>query len=218
MTTPLGYRFAAAYAGIRKLAKDDVALMVSDLPAATAVVFTRNRVKAAPLLLSAQHLAASRGWCRAIVANAGNANCATPDGLAAARRTAATAARALGIRTREVQVSSTGVIGVPLPVDRLVGVIPGLVVGLASENFDAASRAIMTTDLVPKTAGAEVRLRGGVARIAGMAKGSGMIHPGMGTMLAYLFTDVRLTPAEARGLLRPAVAESFNRISVDGDT
>jgi glutamate N-acetyltransferase/amino-acid N-acetyltransferase len=213
MTLPQGYRFAAAYAGIRKAAKEDVALMVSDRPAAAAAVFTRNRVKAAPLVLSAKHLAASQGWCRAIVVNAGNANCATPDGLETATRTARAAAEALGVKTREVLVSSTGVIGVSLPVEKLVGAIPRLVTALAPENFDAASRAILTTDTVPKTAWAETS----GMRVAGMCKGAGMIHVGMATMLGFVFTDARLTPAEARAMLRAGVEESFNRVSVDGD-
>jgi len=218
MMVPQGYRFAAGYAGIRKVARDDVALMVSDRPAAAAAVFTRNRVKAAPLILSARHLAESKGWCRAIVVNAGNANCATPDGLEAARATVRAAAQSLGVGEHEVLVSSTGVIGAPLPVEKLVAALPGLAANLAPEGFEAASRAILTTDTVPKTASAEVRLRGTVARITGMAKGAGMIHPGMATMLAYVFTDARLSPAEARRLLRGAVEESFHRVSVDGDT
>jgi glutamate N-acetyltransferase/amino-acid N-acetyltransferase len=218
MTLPHGYCFAATYAGIRKTALDDVALLVSDRPAAAAAVFTRNRVKAAPLLVSAQHLAQSKGCCRAIVVNAGNANCATSGGLEAARRTARAAAKALGVKQHEVLVSSTGVIGVPLPVEKLEAALPGLAAALAPENFDAASRAILTTDTGPKTAWAEVRLKGGTARIAGMAKGAGMIHPGMATMLAFVFTDASLTPAELRAMLRAAVEESFHRISVDGDT
>lgn len=217
MTIPQGYRFAATYAGIRKVDRDDVALMVSDRPAATAAVFTRNLVKAAPLVLSARHLVESKGWCRAIVVNAGNANCATPDGPQVAARTARAAAAALGVRECEVGVSSTGVIGVSLPVEKLVAVIPGLVTALEVGNFDAASRAIMTTDTVPKTAAAEVKVKGGTVRIAGMCKGSGMIHPGMATMLAYVFTDAKLTPPEARAMLRAAAEESFGRISVDGD-
>ncbi len=217
MTIPQGYRFAAAYAGIRKVVRDDVALMVSDRPAATAAVFTRNLVKAAPLVLSARHLVENKAWSRAIVVNAGNANCATPDGPQVAVRTARAVAAALGVRAREVGVSSTGVIGVSLPVEKLVAVIPGLVAALAAENFDAASRAIMTTDTVPKTAAAEVKCKGGTVRIAGMCKGSGMIHPGMATMLAYAFTDAKLGPPEVRAMLRAAVEESFGRISVDGD-
>jgi glutamate N-acetyltransferase/amino-acid N-acetyltransferase len=134
-----------------------------------------------------------------------------------ALRTARAVAAALGVREREVGVSSTGVIGVSLPVEKLVAVIPGLVAALEAENFDAASRAILTTDTVPKTAAAEVKCKGGTVRIAGMCKGSGMIHPGMATMLAYVFTDAKLGPPEVRAMLRAAVERSFGRISVDGD-
>ena len=218
MNLPLGYRFASTWAGIRKTQQDDLALMVSDSPAAAAAVFTTNRVKAAPLRVSARHLALTKGWCRAIVANAGNANCATPDGVRVARATAAAAAAALGFRPRDILLASTGVIGVPLHARRLTGALPGLARSLAPHNFEAASRAILTTDTVPKTAAAEVRLKAGAVRIAGMTKGAGMIHPRMATMLGFLFTDARLSPPEVKTMLRAAVETSFNRISVDGDT
>jgi glutamate N-acetyltransferase/amino-acid N-acetyltransferase len=218
VTLPLGYRFAATYAGIRKAAKDDLALMVSDRAAWAAAVFTSNLVKAAPLMVSAAHLAESKGRCRAIVANAGNANCATPHGMKAARASARAAAAALRIPQREVLLASTGVIGAPLDAALIVNALPGLASSLAAENFDAAARAIMTTDTVPKTAAAEVRLKAGTLRIAGMAKGAGMIHPRMATMLAFVFTDAALRPAELKPMLRAAVEASFNRISVDGDT
>lgn len=218
MTLPLGYRFASTYAGIRKTAQDDLALMVSDHPAAAAAVFTRNLVKAAPLVVSAGHLARTKGWCRAIVANAGNANCATPDGLRVARSTARASAAALQIREPEVLLASTGVIGVPLDEDLILKALPALAAALAPENFQAASRAIMTTDTVPKTAWAEVRLKAGLVRVAGMAKGAGMIHPRMATMLCFLFTDARLTPPELKPMLAGAVEQTFHRVSVDGDT
>ncbi|MBI3693243.1 MAG: bifunctional glutamate N-acetyltransferase/amino-acid acetyltransferase ArgJ [Acidobacteria bacterium] len=218
MTPPLGFRFAATYAGIRKTAQDDLALMVSERPAAAAAVFTSNLVKAAPLTVSASYLAQSKGVARAIVANAGNANCATPNGVRVARATARAAAAALGVREREVLLASTGVIGVPLDERRIVDALPKLVAALAPEGFDAAARAILTTDTIPKTASAEVRLQGGTVRIAGMAKGAGMIHPLMATMLSFLFTDADLRPAELKPMLAAAVERSFNRISVDGDT
>jgi glutamate N-acetyltransferase/amino-acid N-acetyltransferase len=215
---PLGYRFAATYAGIRKTSQEDLALIVSDHAAATAAVFTSNRVKAAPLLVSAGHLAASKGCSRAILANAGNANCATPSGLAVARATAKAAAGTLGIREQEVLLASTGVIGVPLDAGLIVNALPQLYSVLSPANFDAASRAIMTTDTVPKTVSAEVRLKGGTVRVAGMVKGAGMIHPRMATMLGFILTDADLKPAELKPLLKAAVAQSFNRISIDGDT
>jgi len=215
---PLGYRFAATYAGIRKTALDDLALMVSDRLASAAAVFTSNRVKAAPLLISGRHLEISKGRSRAIVANAGNANCATPTGMAVARATAKACAAELGIRAHEVLLASTGVIGVPLDGSLIVNALPRLAACLAPSNFEAVSRAIMTTDTVPKTAYTEIQLKGGVVRIAGMVKGSGMIHPRMATMLGFLFTDADFKPAELSAILRSAVERSFNRISVDGDT
>ena len=218
MTPPFGFCFAAIHAGIRKTAEDDLALMFSERPAAAAAVFTSNRVKAAPVTVSASYLAQSKGVARAIVANAGNANCATPNGVRAARATARAAAAALGVRENEVLLASTGVIGVPLDEQPIVDALPKLVVLLAPESFNAAARAILTTDTVPKTASAEVRLRAGAVRIAGMAKGAGMIHPRMGTMLSFLFTDADLRPAELKPMLVAAVERSFNRISVDGDT
>ena len=218
MKLPLGYRFAATYAGIRKTSQEDLALIVSDHAAATAAVFTSNRVKAAPLLVSAEHLAASKGRSRAIVANAGNANCATPAGSAVARATAKAVAGALGIREQEVLLASTGVIGVPLDAGLIVNALPQLYSVLSPANFDAVSRAIMTTDTVPKTASVEVPLKGGTVRIAGMVKGAGMIHPRMATMLSFILTDADLKPAELKLMLKAAVAQSFNRISIDGDT
>ena len=215
---PLGYRFASTYAGIRKTTQHDLALMVSDQPAAAAAVFTRNLVKAAPLKVSAGHLARTKGRCRAIVANAGNANCATPNGERVARATARAAAAALGVPEAEILLASTGVIGVPLDEHLIVAALPGLAASLQPDGFDAASRAILTTDTVPKTASAEVRLKGGVVRVAGMTKGSGMIHPRMATMLGFIFTDARLTAPELRTMLRRVTERSFNRISVDGDT
>ena len=218
MTLPREYRFAATYAGIRKTAQDDLALMVSDRTAAAAAVFTRNLVKAAPLLVSAQYLAQTRGYCRAIVANAGNANCATTNGVRVARATARAAAVALGIREREVLLASTGVIGVPLDETLILEALPRLAASLAPESFEASSRAILTTDTGPKTAMAAVRLKSGTVRIAGMAKGAGMIHPRLATMLSFIFTDAQLLPSELKPMLAAAVETSFNRISVDGDT
>jgi glutamate N-acetyltransferase/amino-acid N-acetyltransferase len=218
VTLPLGYRFAATYAGIRKISKPDLALMVSDRPAAAAAVFTTNLVKAAPVILSVRHLTRSKGYARAIVANAGNANCATPAGLAVARATAKSAAAALGSLEHEILIASTGVIGVPLDEKRITAALPGLASSLSPENFEAAALAILTTDTVPKTAWAEVKLKTGLVRVAGMVKGAGMIHPRMATMLGFLFTDAAARPAELQSLLASVTEATFNRISVDGDT
>jgi glutamate N-acetyltransferase/amino-acid N-acetyltransferase len=218
VTVPLGYRFAATYAGIRKTSQDDLVLMLSDRPASAAAVFTSNLVKAAPVVISAGYLRESKGSARAIVANAGNANCATPTGARVARATARAAAAALRVREREVLLASTGVIGVPLDENLIVQALPGLIRSLAPENFEAAAKAILTTDTVSKTASVELQLKSGAVRVAGIVKGAGMIHPRMATMLSFLFTDAELTPAELKPMLAAAVEASFNRISVDGDT
>jgi glutamate N-acetyltransferase/amino-acid N-acetyltransferase len=217
-TVPSGYRFAAGYVGIRKKKTDDLALIVSGQPASAAAVFTTNVVRAAPVTLTAEHLKKSGGVGRAIVANAGNANCATPTMHKVARATARAAAKLLGVRKEEILLASTGVIGEPLEEKRITQALPVLQDRLSAENFGAAARAIMTTDKVAKTAYAAVETRDGVVRLAGMAKGSGMIHPRMATMLGFLFTDAEIGPRPLHKMLRRAVENSFNRISVDGDT
>ena len=217
MTLPLGYRYAAAYAGIRKVAKDDLALIVSDKPASAAAVFTTNRVQAAPVVLCRRHLQATKGCAQAILINAGNANCATRTGQRVAARTSATAAAALGIATRLVLPASTGVIGVELDASLITRALPGLVRDLDASAFQQVAEAIMTTDTVPKTAMAEVAVGRGTVRIAGMTKGAGMIHPGMATTLGFIMTDAALTPAQCRRLLAHANELSYSRISVDGD-
>ena len=217
MILPLGFRYAAAYAGIRKIAKDDVALIVSDVPAAAAAVFTRNRVVAAPVELSRQNLRASGGRASAILVNAGNANCATRTGARVALETVRAAARTLGVKPEQVLPASTGVIGVEMDGSLIVQALPGLAAALDSSQFDAAAAAIMTTDTVPKTAHAHIALRGRVARMAGMAKGAGMIHPNMATTLCFVVTDAAVNVSMLRTALRHATGRSFNRLSVDGD-
>ena len=217
-TVPSGYRFAACYAGIRKKQADDLTLIVSDAPASAAAVFTTNAVRAAPVTITARHLRKSRGVCRAIVANAGNANCATPTMNKVARATAKAAGKLLGARREEVLLASTGVIGEPLDEKRITQALPVLLDRLSPESFAGSARAIMTTDTFAKTAYASFETRQGVVRLAGMAKGAGMIHPRMATMLAFLFTDAAIGPRLLQKLLAAAVENSFNRISVDGDT
>ncbi len=217
MNVPLGYRFAATYAGIRKKQKLDVALMVSDTEATAAGVFTRNLVRAAPVLLCEQHLEKSEGHCRAIIVNAGNANCATPTQAKVARATARATAKAIGTPVNRVLVSSTGVIGEPLNEQLIIEALPGLNERLSADNFGEVSQAIMTTDTVPKTAEIEVETPEGAFRIAGMTKGSGMIQPNMATMLCYLFTDAAIPAPALRKMLKTAVGKTFNRISVDSD-
>jgi len=218
LTLPLGYAYAATYAGIRKVEKDDLALIVTGLPAAAAAVFTQNRVQAAPVKLCRRHLKLSGGLVGAILVNAGNANCATRTGDAVALATSKAAAKLLKLPASQVLPASTGVIGVELDPRKIIDALPRLVSGLNSNRFDDAARAIMTTDLVPKTAFAETRLRRGVVRTAGMTKGSGMIQPRMATTLGFVMTDASIPAARLRAILKRGVERSYNRISVDGDT
>jgi glutamate N-acetyltransferase/amino-acid N-acetyltransferase len=215
---PLGYRYAAAYAGIRQAEKDDLGLIVSGLPAAVAAVFTQNRVQAAPVKLCRRHLATSRGAVGAILVNAGNANCATRTGDSVALACCRTAARLLRLPVTQVLPASTGVIGVDLDAKLIVNALPGLVANLREDGFGAVARAIMTTDLVPKEAFGEVKLRRGTVRIAGMTKGSGMIQPLMATTLGFVLTDAQIPAPMLRRMLHRGVERSYNRLSVDGDT
>jgi len=219
---PLGFRYSAVYAGIRKLSngveKDDLGLIVSGAPASAAAVFTENRVQAAPVKLARRHLKISKGVAGAILVNAGNANCATRTGDRVALDTSRALAKKLLLPVAQVFPASTGVIGVELDAKLILKAIPQLVEGLSENKFDDVSRAIMTTDLVPKTAYAEVALRRGIVRIAGMTKGSGMIQPMMATTLGFIMTDARVAPSALRGILTRACERSYNRLSVDGDT
>ena len=214
---PLGFRYAAVHAGIRKDERDDLALIVSDVPASAAGVFTLNLVQAAPVRLAKAHLKASKGIARAIMVNAGNANCATRTGDKVALETSKAAARALKIPVEQVLPASTGVIGVEMDGSKLKKALPGLAKSL-DDNFEKVAKAILTTDLTQKKAAARVGVKGGTVTISGMTKGSGMIHPQMGTTLAFLMTDAILSPADLKPMLQRATARSFNRLSVDGDT
>lgn len=214
MTLPTGFRYSSTYAGIRKVAKDDLALIVSDAPASCAAVFTRNRVVAAPVLVARANLRASQGRVQALLVNAGNANCATRTGEQVASECVSAVARELGVRDAQVLPASTGVIGVELNAKLIVDYIPQLVKTLDVSRFDDVASAILTTDTTGKTAFASVR----GARIAGMTKGSGMIHPRMATTLGFVLTDAKLTPAALRAMLHRGIERSYNRISVDGDT
>jgi glutamate N-acetyltransferase / amino-acid N-acetyltransferase len=214
MAYPIGFRYAAAYAGIRKVAKDDLALIVSDTPASAAAVFTKNLVAAAPVELARRNLQSSRGRVRAWLVNAGNANCATRTGERVALECVRVTAKTLGIDEQEVLPASTGVIGVEMNGRLVVDAMPELVAALRPDSFDAVAAAIMTTDTRPKTAFAQMKR----AAMAGMAKGSGMIHPRMATTLGFVMTDAVASPAELRAALKKAISVSFNRVSVDGDT
>ena len=218
MRLPLGYRYASTYAGIRKEKKDDLALIVSDAPATAAGLFTVNRVQAAPVQLCRAHLASSRGTARAILVNAGNANCATRTGMGVATACCRAVAARLKVPVRQVLPASTGVIGVELNPALITRAVPRLAGGLGRENFHAVSNAIMTTDRVPKVAFGEIPLNHGIVRIAGMTKGAGMIHPRMATTLAFVMTDAVIPAPRLRKSLTLAAERSFHRLSVDGDT
>jgi glutamate N-acetyltransferase/amino-acid N-acetyltransferase len=218
LNLPLGYRYAATYAGIRAVKRDDLALIVSGLPAVAAGVFTQNRAAASPVKLCRRHLASSAGHVGAILVNAGNANCATRTGDAVALATCKAAAKILRLPVSRVLPASTGVIGVELDPKLITRALPDLAGGLGEHRFSDVARAIMTTDTVPKEAYEEIRLRRGSIRVAGMTKGSGMIQPRMATTLGFVMTDAELTLQQLRTLLRRGVERSYNRVSVDGDT
>lgn len=215
---PLGYRYSTVYAGIRKIQRDDLTLIVSDTPASAAAVFTTNLVKAAPVLVSRAHLKTTRGKVSAILINAGNANCATRTGAKVAISSARGVARKLGVPVEQVLPASTGVIGVELNAMFILNALPRLFNGLGPGNFEAASRAIMTTDTVPKVATAEVPLKGGPVRIAGFTKGAGMIHPRMATTLGFIMMDAAVSAAHLKPMLKAAVDRSYHRLTIDGDT
>ena len=218
MNLPLGYRYSSTYAGIRQDARDDLALIVSGLPANAAAVFTQNRVQAAPVKLCRRHLAASRGRAGAILVNAGNANCATRTGDAVALACCRALAKRIKLPATQVLPASTGVIGVELNAKLIVDALPRLVDSLAEDRFSDVAHAIMTTDTRSKQAFGELRLRRGLIRIAGMTKGAGMIHPRMATTLAFVMTDANIPVANLRRMLRRANERSYSRLSVDGDT
>ena len=215
-----GFRAAGVHAGVKTHAewKKDVALIVSDVDCAAAAVFTKNAVKAAPIHVDRKHLADGRA--RAVIANSGNANACAPQGEENAERMCAAAAQALGCKPEDVLVSSTGVIGQRINVEAVEAAIPALCAALerSAEASDAAGHAIMTTDTVKKEAAVETTVGGKTVRMGGVAKGSGMIHPNMGTMLCFLTTDCAISPEMIKTALLETVSVSFNRISVDGDT
>jgi glutamate N-acetyltransferase/amino-acid N-acetyltransferase len=210
-----GFKTAAVAAGIKAGRVLDLALIYSEKQASAAAVFTQNTFIAAPLIVTKSHLAETGHRARAILVNSGNANAATGEaGIQAVRACADALAVQIGCPVNEVLVSSTGVIGRPLPVHTIKASIPKLVSSLLPTNIELLARGIMTTDTVPKIASAEI----GEARIAGVAKGAGMIHPDMATMLSFIMTDVQMPHSELQEALQYAVHRSFNSISVDGDT
>jgi glutamate N-acetyltransferase/amino-acid N-acetyltransferase len=214
---PLGFRYSATFAGIRKDSREDLGLIVSDQPASAAAVFTTNRVQAAPVRIARQHLRASRGRVSAIIVNAGNANCATRNGDEVALACCRAVAKQLKVPVAQILPASTGVIGVEMDSTLVVNALPRLFEDLLESRFPDVAHAMMTTDTVPKMAHAEVTLKGGDVQIAGMTKGSGMIHPNMATTLGFVMTDAAISPIHLRQMLVNTVERTFNRLSVDGD-
>jgi glutamate N-acetyltransferase / amino-acid N-acetyltransferase len=217
ITATTGFRAAGVVSGVKPSGKPDLALLVADGPATVAVQTTTNRVKASSCLLSEQHAADGRAC--ALVINAGNANVCTPEGRAHTERLADATARALEVAATDVLVMSTGVIGVPLPIERIEAAIPLAVTDLGADAAaaDRAATAMLTTDTHTKQVAYRVTDDTGTCTVAGVAKGVGMIEPGMATLLVALTTDAPLGTTLARQTLRDAVGRTFNRITVDGD-
>jgi glutamate N-acetyltransferase/amino-acid N-acetyltransferase len=218
ITAPQGFRAASLYCGIKAAnkSKPDIALIVSDAPAVAAGTFTTNLVKAAPVVVSGAHLRSLAA--RAIIANSGNANaCTGPQGLDCARRMCRAVAATLGLDSREVLVCSTGRIGVQLPIEKMEAAISRLAPKALGDHSRKAARAIMTSDTFPKEIAVECRIGGKRVRVGGIAKGAGMIDPNMATMLSFITTDAAIQKADLQKALRSSVAQSFNRITVDGD-
>jgi len=212
-----GFKAAAVASGLKARSALDLALIFSETEAVCAGVFTSNKVKAAPVLITMENI--KGGVARAIVANSGNANaCTGPKGLEDARETARMVASQLGIKPQEVLVASTGVIGLPLNMDAIREALPRLKEGLVPQGLDKVARAIMTTDKFPKLRGVRGKAQGKDYSIAAVAKGAGMIMPDMATMLCFVLTDLNISLEELKGALEESVSKTFNRITVDGDT
>jgi len=218
---PSGFLFSAVTAGIKTSGRPDLACVRIPAGASAAAVFTTNRVVAAPLEVDREHLKRSRGRISFVIVNAGNANCATgAPGRRDCERVCREAARLLKIRAENVFPSSTGVIGVRLPAEKITRALPQLIAGQAggAQSAEGFARAIMTTDTLPKIASRRIHAGAGSFALLGIAKGAGMIHPNVATMLVYLFTDVEASSRQLQPVLRAACDDSFNCISVDGDT
>jgi glutamate N-acetyltransferase/amino-acid N-acetyltransferase len=214
---PQGFRFAGVASGIKRSGKLDLGLICSETPATCAGVFTRNQVVAAPILVTRPRIAT--GKCQAILVNSGNANaCTGQPGLLVANQMGALLAEQLRIPVELVAVASTGVIGAQLPTGPLQSGIPALVAQLAADAAPITAEAMMTTDCFSKIASAQLTVDGRTCRILGLAKGAGMIHPDMATMLGFIMTDVEMPADRLDRALRQAVDRSFNAITVDADT
>lgn len=219
VTNAKGFTATGFFSGVRK-AKNDTALIYSETPCEGAGVFTKNTVKAAPVLWD-MNLVEKKGQFKAVVVNSGNANaCTGQKGIEDAEKMAEVVSECLGVSREEVLVSSTGVIGVPLPVDKIVDGVKANYKKLGATKMDSqmAAEAIMTTDTFSKSVAVELEIDGKTVNIGGIAKGSGMIHPNMGTMLGYITTDVAISGELLRKALKESTEDSYNMISVDGDT
>src|ERR1700757_1821988 len=218
---PLGFRFSATACGLKKTGALDLALLSSDVPASAAAVFTKNLVVAAPVVASKANLLASKGRMRGVIVNAGNANCATGDaGYGVSVKTVEETARRRRSHPRELFVCSTGVIGVALPLEKVLRALSGIARNRrpSVRSFAELSLAICTTDTRPKTASVSFKMAGKRVHLVGCAKGAGMIHPNMATTLAFVVTDAAISPSLLQRTLRDVVSRTFNSISVDGDT
>jgi len=212
-----GFKAASVAAGLKKTGKKDLGLLVSQVPATVAGVFTKNQVKAAPVILD--RLRIKTGVCQAIIVNSGNANCCTGEqGLRDAETMANLAASELGISEDLVLVASTGVIGESLPIEKINAAIPTLVDSLEFQGIPDLARSMMTTDTVPKMVSAQGVVDGKTFTVTGVAKGAGMIRPDMATMLCFVCTDVKISSDVLKEILVKGVNRSFNRITIDGDT
>ncbi len=212
-----GFRANGVHCGIRhNRLKRDLALIVSDVKANAAAVYTTNLVKGAPLQVTKKHL--QDGKAQAIICNSGNANTCNANGMEIAEEMSLLVANTTGIRPEDVVVASTGVIGQPLSIEPISGGMDALVQGLSSDGGEAAAEAIMTTDTVKKEVAVEFTLGGKTCRMGGIAKGSGMIHPNMATMLVFITTDAAISAEMLQKALRSDVANTFNMTSIDGDT
>ena len=216
VASPRGYLAAGAATGVKESGARDLALVYSARPANAAAVYTTNKVQGAPIAVDREHLADGRA--RAVILNSGNANVCNGDaGLEHARRMCSLTASELGLQTEEVLVCSTGVIGVPLPIEKIEDGIPRIVAALSPEGGAEAAEGIMTTDTVPKSCAVEVELESGSAVVGAMAKGAAMIAPDMATMLSLVTTDAAVPAGQLRELLSQAIQRTFNCITVDGD-
>ena len=212
-----GFTANGIHCGIRKNhSKKDLSLIFSAVPASAAAVYTTNLVKGAPLTVTKNHL--QDGIAQAVICNSGNANTCNANGIEIAEAMSVLAANQLGVTPDDIIVASTGVIGQPLSIDPIAAALPELVEGLSAEGGKAAAEGIMTTDTVMKEVAVEFEVGGKVSRIGGIAKGSGMIHPNMATMLVFITTDCAISPAMLQKALSGDIANTFNMVSVDGDT